>query len=104
MTVTLSPRWEQAQGSFLYLLLNRGAGALARQLRSARHRALMRELAAAREAADLTQRDLAARLERAHSFVGKIESGERQLNVLEFCDYADALDVNPAELLKRILR
>jgi hypothetical protein len=26
------------------------------------------------------------------AFVGKIESGERQLNVLEFCEYADVLE------------
>jgi transcriptional regulator with XRE-family HTH domain len=64
----------------------------------------MRELAAAREAAGVTQRELARRLKRAHSFVGKIESGERQLNVLEFCDYVDVLDDDPAELLRRVLR
>lgn len=64
----------------------------------------MRELAAAREAAGMTQRELARRIERAHSFVGKIESGERQLNVLEFCDYAETLGADPVELLRRILR
>ena len=39
----------------------------------------------------------------SHSFVGKIESGERQLNVLEFCELADALKVNPKDLFARIL-
>lgn len=77
---------------------------MGKHLRSARHRALMRELTAARDTAGLTQRELARHLNRAHSFVGKIESGERQLNVLDFCDYADSLGVDPAELLKRILR
>jgi transcriptional regulator with XRE-family HTH domain len=41
----------------------------------------------------MSQRELAKRLGRARSFVGKIESGERQLNVLEFCVYADAADI-----------
>jgi transcriptional regulator with XRE-family HTH domain len=63
----------------------------------------MRELAAARQSAGITQRELAKQLRRAHSFVGKIESGERQLNVLEFCDYADVLGVDAAELLSKIL-
>ncbi len=53
----------------------------------------------ARIRAGLTQRDRAARLGRAHSFVGKVDSGERQLNVLEFCELADALKVSAAILL-----
>lgn len=77
---------------------------MGKQLRTARHRALIAALAQAREAAGLTQRDLARRLSRAHSFVGKIESGERQLNVLEFCEYADALGADPAELLRAVMR
>ena len=77
---------------------------MGKQLRGARHRALIAVLTGAREAAGLTQRDLAERLDRAHSFVGKIESGERQLNVLEFCDYAQALGSDAAELLRRVLR
>jgi transcriptional regulator with XRE-family HTH domain len=63
----------------------------------------MRELIAAREAAGITQRELARRLGRAHSFVGKIESGERQLNVLEFCDYVAELGDAPDALLRRVL-
>jgi hypothetical protein len=54
-------------------------------------------------AAGLSQRELAKRLDRAHSFVGKIESGERQLNVLEFCEYADLLGADPADLLRSVV-
>lgn len=75
---------------------------MTKQLRTARHRALIAVLAEARHDAGLTQRDLAQRLRRAHSFVGKIESGERQLNVLEFCEYVDALGASAAELIKKI--
>ncbi len=64
---------------------------MGKQLRSTRHKALIAALTQAREAAGLTQRELARRLDRAHSFVGKIESGERRLNVLDFCDYAGAV-------------
>jgi len=63
----------------------------------------MAAVAAARQKAGMTQRDLAKRLGRAHSFIGKIESGERQLNVLEFCELSDALGVNPRELFSRVV-
>jgi len=63
----------------------------------------MAALVAARAKAGITQRELARRLGRSHSFVGKIESGERQLNVLEFCELADALKTNPRELFGKIL-
>jgi transcriptional regulator with XRE-family HTH domain len=76
---------------------------MGKQLRSARHKALMRALAEARDKAGITQRELARRLGRSHSFVGKLESGERQLNVLEFCELADALDVDPRALFSRIV-
>ena len=52
--------------------------------------------------AGLSQRQLAARLDRAHSSVGKIESGERQSNALDFCEYADALNADAADLLRQI--
>lgn len=76
---------------------------MGKQLRTARHKALMAAIATARHRAGLTQRDLAKRLGRAHSFIGKIESGERQLNVLEFCELADALGVNPRELFAKVV-
>jgi transcriptional regulator with XRE-family HTH domain len=76
---------------------------MGKQLRNARHKALMAALKAARAKAGITQRELARRLARSHSFIGKIESGERQLNVLEFCELADALKVNPRDLFAKIL-
>jgi transcriptional regulator with XRE-family HTH domain len=75
---------------------------MGKQLRNVRHKALMAAIATARQKAGLTQRDLAQRLGRAHSFVGKIESGERQLNVLEFCELADALGISPKELIAKV--
>jgi transcriptional regulator with XRE-family HTH domain len=77
---------------------------MGKQLRNQRHRALMAAMTAARLRAGLTQRDLAARIGRAHSFIGKIESGERQLNILEFCELADALGLKPEKLLGRVIR
>ena len=75
-----------------------------RHIRTPRHKMLMATLKSARETAGLTQRELAQRLDRAHSYVGKIESGERQLNVLEFCEYVQALGADPAEVLRGIAK
>jgi transcriptional regulator with XRE-family HTH domain len=60
----------------------------------------MAVVVAARKEKGMSQRDVALRLDRAHSFVGKIESGERQLNVLEFCEYADALGADVERLFE----
>lgn len=86
----------------LYVLLLIG-GRMRRKRRNARHKALMGALVAARTNSGMTQRELARRLGRAHSFVGKIESGERQLNVLEFCELADALGADPRALLAKVV-
>ncbi|MCF6208167.1 MAG: helix-turn-helix domain-containing protein [Ghiorsea sp.] len=49
----------------------------------------------ARKAAGLTQRQLAERLQIVHSLVGKVEKGERRLDVIEFKTYCEVLDVSP---------
>lgn len=77
---------------------------MAKQLRNERHKALMKALVAARAKAGITQRELARRLGRSHSFVGKVESGERQLNVLEFCELADALGVDARKLFDQVIQ
>jgi transcriptional regulator with XRE-family HTH domain len=77
---------------------------MGKQLRTGRHSALMAALIAQREAAGLSQRELAKRLDRAHSFVGKIESGERQVNVLEFYEYADALGADAADIIRLVVK
>ena len=54
-----------------------------------------------RIAADLTQAQLAARLERPQSFVAKYEGGERRLDVIEFMEVAEAIGFDPAEFIGR---
>jgi transcriptional regulator with XRE-family HTH domain len=72
-------------------------------LRSRQHRALCAALIEARMNAELTQRDLAARLKRAHSYVAKIENGERRLDVIEFIEIARALGMDPNKLFAKVL-
>lgn len=66
---------------------------------SQRHQDLIAFLAETRKAAGVTQVELAARLGKPHSFVSKVERGERRLDVIEFCQVAEALGRDPAMLL-----
>jgi transcriptional regulator with XRE-family HTH domain len=74
-----------------------------RHLRSARHRALVDAIVGARRATGLTQREFAAKLKRSHNFVWRIEAGERQVNVLDFIEIAQAAGLEPAELMNRVV-
>ena len=77
---------------------------LRKTLRSRGHHRLIDVLVAAREEAQLTQRDLAKRLKRPNSCVGRIEAGERRVDVIEFIEIARVLGVDPRELLDQLLK
>ncbi len=62
--------------------------------------ALMRD---ARERAGLSQVELAARLKKPQSFVSKYESGERRLDVAEFIQICQAMEVSAPKLLKKLV-
>ncbi len=71
-----------------------------RQVRRSPLEEVLRQLLVARrEAAGLTQVELAAALRRPQSYVSKIERGERRLEVAEFIAYARALGTSPEELI-----
>jgi transcriptional regulator with XRE-family HTH domain len=76
---------------------------LRKTLRTRGHRALISLLVSTREAAGFTQRDLAARLKRPHSFVGRIEAGERRVDVIEFIEIARVMDVDPGQLFSKLV-
>lgn len=63
------------------------------------HKALVAELAAARNRAGLTQRDVACKLGKQPSYVAKIERVARNLSVFEFVDLCRAIGVDPATVL-----
>jgi transcriptional regulator with XRE-family HTH domain len=56
-----------------------------------------------REAAGVTQRELARRLDRAHSYVSRIEKGDRRLDVPEFIEWCELLDADPIAAMRRIM-
>lgn len=65
-----------------------------------RHQEFIAFIASARKEAGITQVELADRLGKPQSFVSKVERGERRLDVVEFCQVAEALDLDPAKLLQ----
>ena len=54
-------------------------------------------LVAKREAVNLTQTDLAEQLGEYQSFVARLESGQRRVDVVEFIRIAEVLKFNPAK-------
>jgi ribosome-binding protein aMBF1 (putative translation factor) len=79
------------------------AGVLRKTLRSRGHETLIKILVEARGKAGMTQRDLAARIKRPHSFVGRMEAGERRVDVIEFIEIARVLGADPKELFGRLM-
>lgn len=72
---------------------------MAKTIRSSGHEALREALIAARKAAGLTQEQLATRLKQHQSFVARVESGERRIDVVELIVLARALGTEAAALL-----
>ncbi len=56
----------------------------------------------ARQDAGLTQRDVAARLSKPASYPHKVETGERELNVIELMDYCSALGVDFVKFVRDV--
>jgi len=59
-------------------------------------------LARARERAGLKQFDVAARLSLPPSYLSKIENGTRRLDVIEFVQIANAMNIDPSEILQEL--
>jgi transcriptional regulator with XRE-family HTH domain len=57
-----------------------------------------------RERAGLTIRSLAAKLEKPHSFVTKVEQGERRIDPIEFIDWCNACGVDPRKAISRLVK
>ena len=70
-----------------------------RSSRSPRHLRLTELLTEHRDAAGLTQEDVAQRLRRPQSFVSKYESGERRLDVIELIEVCEALGIDPRKII-----
>jgi transcriptional regulator with XRE-family HTH domain len=77
---------------------------VSRTLGSARHKALIEFIIKERDAADLTQVQVAKRLKRYQSYVTLIETGQRRVDVVEFMDLADAIGFDAPAAIKRLYK
>lgn len=68
-----------------------------------RYELLRKELRKARVQAKLLQIDLAKKLKKPQSYISKVESGERNIDVIEFTSYCDALGLEPSKWLKKLV-
>jgi len=64
----------------------------------------MAALVEVRTKAGFTQRELARRLDRAHSYVSRIEKGDRRLDLPEFIQWCEVLGADPVDVIQRIMR
>jgi len=77
---------------------------LGKTLGSARHKALVEFLIARREALHMSQAELAEKLGQYQSFVARLESAQRRIDVIEFLELSKFLAFDPAKLIKLIQR
>lgn len=67
-------------------------------------RLLLKWLRESREKKGLTMRDVAALLKLPHSWVGKVEAGDRRLDVIEFAKYCQTIGADPVQGMKLLIK
>jgi len=72
---------------------------MAKTLGTEQHKALIAMLIAKREAAGITQAQLAEALGEYQSFVARLESGQRRVDVIELIELANILGFDAAALV-----
>ena len=77
---------------------------MAKAQHAPRYRYLPAMLRRFRQEADLTQRDLAAKLQVTHVWVHKSEIGERRVDITEFLDWCAACGIDPTKAFTELRR
>ena len=72
---------------------------MAKTLGSKRHKALIALLIERREAVGMSQTQLADRLGEYQSFIARLESGQRRVDVVEFLELAEVLGFDAGKVL-----
>lgn len=75
---------------------------MAKSIFDERYRSLIRALKIARKGAYMKQQQVADALGKPQSYVAKVESLERRLDVIEFLDYARCIDWDPFPTLREV--
>lgn len=61
---------------------------------------MINSLVQIRKKSGISQRDLANRLNKAHSYIGRIETFERRLDVVDLINISHALNMTDKEIIK----
>ncbi|MBU0831935.1 MAG: helix-turn-helix domain-containing protein [Alphaproteobacteria bacterium] len=67
-----------------------------------RHEALVNALISIREQMGWTQTDLAKKIGEYQSFVARLESGQRRVDVIEFLELAAVMQFDPCHILRKV--
>lgn len=87
----------------LYIAPKIGAmGNLRLSIHSAEHIWLRQLLLKRRLELGLSQRTLGLKMGVVHSFIGKVETGDRRLDLFEFIEYCQALELDPKQIMQQI--
>ena len=76
---------------------------MTRSLRTPGHQALMKVLVETRKSKGITQQELADRLDRPQSYIAKVETGERRLDVIEFVEWSKCLGGDVPKMINIIV-
>ncbi|MBX3418565.1 MAG: helix-turn-helix transcriptional regulator [Pirellulaceae bacterium] len=68
-----------------------------------KYRSLLKTLVEARKSKKLSQAELAEKLGRVQTFVSKYERGERRLDVIEFIEVANALELDAIKVIRKLV-
>jgi transcriptional regulator with XRE-family HTH domain len=75
---------------------------MAKTLGTEQHKALIAMLIAKREVAGITQAELAKALGEYQSFIARLESGQRRVDVIELIQIANILGFTASQIVKEI--
>lgn len=75
---------------------------MAKTLGTARHKALVTMLIEARERAGMTQTDLAGKLGEYQSFIARLESGQRRVDVVELIELGEIIGFDPKAMVETV--
>jgi len=73
-----------------------------KSVHSDRYNRFLKLVIDARKRAELTQQELADKLKKPQSYISKYERGERRLDVIEFLEISQILNVDTYNLLRKI--
>lgn len=71
-------------------------------LYSQRYDSIRQVLRETRKKAELTQIELAEKLNRGQSYVSKVERGEQYLDLVEFLEWCEACNAQPSKVIAKL--